>query len=143
MIERGRELFAVVPVDFFRYFQVQPTLWRLDYLLAACDHALAQGIGDAWSFEAMRWSRALPHYVSQYNWPTVHHGFLVQGELNKAAIAFLDRRNAMSAHRMLVREAIGVGSPTLFDLLQFLNRTKARIRGGLGRVKRAALAKAR
>jgi hypothetical protein len=142
-IERDGEMFAVVPSEFFRYFQVQPTLWHLDYLQVALDHALTRGITDAWSFEAMRWPQALPHYVSQYNWPTVHHGFLEQGKLNTAAIVYLDRRHAMGAYRMLVREAIGVESPTLFDSLQFLNRAKARIRGGLGRVKRAASTRAR
>lgn len=136
------ELFAVVPRDFFRYFQVQPTLWHLDYLQEACAWALTQGVTDAWNFEAMRWSRAQPHYVSQYNWPTVHHGFLEQGELNANAIAYLDRRNATDAHRMLVREAIGVESPLLFDFLQLLLRAKSRICAGLSRVKRGVLARA-
>lgn len=143
IIERGGEMFAVVPRDFFRYFQVQPTLWRLDYLQAVLDCALTQGLRDAWSFEAMRWPQALPHYVSQYNWPTVHHGFLEQGKLNRVAIDYLDRRRAMDVHRALVREAIGLGSPVLFGSLQFLAHAKLRIRRGLGRVKRSALTKTR
>lgn len=142
-IVRDGELFAVVPRDFFRYFQVQPTLWRFDYLQAACDYALTRGIADAWNFEAMRWTQAMPHYVSQYNWPTVHHGFLEQGKLNRAAIAYLDRCTAIGAHRMLIREAIGFESPLLFDSLQFLTRAKGHIRGGLSRMKRGALSRAR
>ena len=58
------ELLAMVPLDFFRYFQVQPTLWRFDYLEAACANAKPQGIADAWTFEAMRWPNAGRHYVS-------------------------------------------------------------------------------
>lgn len=137
------ELLAVVPPDFFRYFQVQPTLWRLDYLEEACSYAMAQGITDAWSFEAMRWPHARCHYVSRYDWPTVHHGFLVQGKLNPAAIAYLDRKRAECSHRALVREAIGIESPMLFDSIQMLIRTKRLIRCGLTGVKNRVTAKAR
>jgi hypothetical protein len=137
------ELLAAVPPDFFRYFQVQPTLWRLDYLEAACSYAMAQGIGDAWSFEAMRWPQAGRHYVSRYDWPTVHHGFLAQGKLNPAAIIYLDRKRAQRLHRVLVREAIGIESPILFDSIQMLIRTKQLIRRGLADVKNRVTAKAR
>jgi hypothetical protein len=136
------ELFAAVPPDFFRYFQVQPTLWRLDYLQAACAYARAMGISDVWSFEAMRWPKAEPHFVSRYDWPTVHHGFLAQGRLNPAAIAYLDRKQAAGPHRMLVREAIGIESPLLFDSIQALDRAKGMIRRGLAGVKRRVTAKA-
>ncbi|MFZ0426414.1 MAG: hypothetical protein WAL80_26360 [Xanthobacteraceae bacterium] len=136
------ELFAAVPRKFFRYFQVQPTLWRLDYLQAACAHAQAEGIGDVWAFEAMRWRKAEPHFVSRYDWPTVHHGFLAQGRLNPAAIAYLDRKQAPEPHRTLVREAIGIESPLLFDFIQALSRTKGLIRSGLAGVRRRVTAKA-
>jgi hypothetical protein len=137
------ELLAVVPHDFFRYFQVQPTLWRVDYLQAACTYARMQGISDAWAFEAMRWPQAGRHYVSRYDWPTVHHGFLVQGKINPAAIAYLDRKGGQRSYRALVREAIGVESPLLFDSLQMLIRTKRLIRHGLAGVKKRVTAKAR
>jgi hypothetical protein len=140
-LELSGELFAAVPADFFRYFQVQPTLWRLDYLEAVCAHALAQGVTDAWSFEAMRWPKAEKHYVSRYDWPTVHHGFLAQGKINSAAIAYLDRKRAAGSHRMLVREAIGIDSPLLFDSIQTLIRTKSLIRRGLAGVKKSVTAK--
>jgi len=141
--ELDGELLAVVPQDFFRYFQVQPTLWRLDYLEAACAYAMAQGITDAWAFEAMRWPNAGRHYVSQYDWPTVHHGFLVQGKLNPAAIVYLDRKRAKLSHRALVRDALGIESPMLFDSIQMLIRTKRLIRHRLAGVKRRVTAKAR
>jgi hypothetical protein len=140
VIERGGETFAVVPRDFFRYFQVQPTLWRLDYLQVACAHAATAGVNDAWSFEAMRWTGARQHYVSRYEWPTVHHGFLAQGRLNPPAIAYLDRKRAAAPHRALIREAIGVESPLLFDSLQALIRTKGLIRRGFDGVKRRVAA---
>jgi hypothetical protein len=140
--ELDGELFAAVPRDFFRYFQVQPTLWRLDYLQAACAYAQAEGIGDVWAFEAMRWPKAEPHFVSGYDWPTVHHGFLAQGRLNPAAIAYLDRKQAAALHRALVGEAIGIESPLLFDSLQTLSRTKSLIRRGLAGMKRRVTVKA-
>ncbi|HEX4410973.1 MAG TPA: hypothetical protein VH206_19560 [Xanthobacteraceae bacterium] len=136
IVTRNGESFAVVPRDFFRYFQVQPTLWRLDYLRAACAHAAAAGIKDPWSFEAMCWSDALQHYVSRYDWPTVHHGFLEQGRLNRAAVAYLDRKRAAAPHRVLVREAIGIESPLLFDSLQILIRAHGLIRRSFASVKR-------
>jgi hypothetical protein len=139
--ELDGELFAVVPRDFFRYFQVQPTLWRLDYLQAVCAQAQAGHISDVWAFEAMRWPKAEPHYVSRYEWPTVHHGFLAQGRLNPAAIAYLDRKRAAGPHRMLVREAIGIESPLLFDSIQTLARTKGVISRGLAGMKRRVTAK--
>ena len=143
ILELDGETLAVVPRDFFRYFQVQPTLWRFDYLEAACAHASAHGIADAWTFEAMRWPQAGRHYVSSYNWPTVHHGFLAQGRLNPAAILYLDRERAAISHRVLVREAIGVESPILFDSIQMLLRTQRRIRRGLAVVKGRVMEKAR
>lgn len=136
------EVFAVVPADFFRYFQVQPTLWRLDYLEQACAYAIAQGIKDAWAFEAMRWTEAGAHYVSRYDWPTVHHGFLIQGRLNPAAVVYLDRKRAGGPHRVLVREAIGIESPLLFNSIQTLIRAKSWIRRGLSGVKKRVAAKA-
>jgi hypothetical protein len=130
------EQFAVVPLEFFRYFQVQPSLWRFDYLLSACRNATALGISDAWAFEAMRWSGAGRHYVSKYDWPSVHHGFLAQGKLNPEAITYLDRKRAPRQHRALVRDAIGVESPLLFDALQILNRTKRLIGRSLAGMKK-------
>jgi len=141
-VELDGELLAVVPPDFFRYFQVQPALWRLDYLEAACVYAMAQGVTDAWAFEAMRWPNVGRHYVSRFDWPTVHHGFLVQGKLNPAAIVYLDRKRAAPSHRALVRDAIGIESPMLFDSIQMLIRTKRLIRRGLAGVKKRVSAKA-
>jgi hypothetical protein len=125
------ELLAVVPRDFFRYFQVQPTLWRIDYLLSACMNAMTLGISDAWTFEAMRWPDARRHYVSRYEWPSVHHGFLAQGKINPAAIVYLDRKRADRQHRDFVREAIGIGSPFLFDSIQMFIHAKRLARRGL------------
>ncbi len=86
---------------------------------------------------------AEPHYISQYDWPTVHHGFLAQGKLNPAAIAYLDRKGAAGPHRVLVREAIGIESPLLFDAIQAVMRAKGLIRRGLAGVKQRVTATAR
>jgi hypothetical protein len=94
----GLEEFAVVPSTFFRYFQVQPALWRVDYLLSALTYANRAAILDAWSFEALQFSDALPHYISRYRWPTVHHGFLAQGKVNDEAIRFAQSRSPLRQH---------------------------------------------
>jgi hypothetical protein len=80
--------FARVPEDFFRYNQCQPALWDLEYCLSLCDRALELGIDDPWSFEAMRLSGQPQHYVADYPWPTVHHGFRAAGRVNPEAIFF-------------------------------------------------------
>lgn len=141
IFEIDGELLAVVPRDFFRYFQVQPTLWRLDYLNAACAFARTQSINDAWAFEAMRWEEAGRHYISRYDWPSVHHGFLAQGRLNPEAIIFMDRKLAAQPFHALVRDAIGVDSPILFDAAQMLRRAKRSIRNKLSDAKRLAMMK--
>jgi hypothetical protein len=140
IVEFDGELLAVVPSDFFRYFQVQPTLWRLDYLQAACAKALAMRITDAWGFEAMRWPHAEQHYVSRYSWPTVHHGFLAQGRVNALAVTYLDRKRAPGPHRTLVRDAIRIESPALFDSIQMLIGAKRSIRHTLAGVKKRLMA---
>jgi hypothetical protein len=73
----------------------------------------------------------------------VHHGFLAQGRLNPEAIVYLDRGRAKTAHRALIRDAIGIGSPLLFDSIQTIVRTKRLIRRGLSGAKKRVLAKTR
>jgi hypothetical protein len=80
------EAFAVVPMDFFRYNQCQPSVWDLGYLEDLCAQALARGLDDPWSFENELFARQRPHFVSAYRWPTVHHGFLASGRVNPAAL---------------------------------------------------------
>lgn len=87
--EAGGRRFAIVPEDFFRYYQCQPALWDLDYLLAICDRALTLGIRDPWSFEALVPLAPPPHYISELSWPTVHHGFLASGKVNPEAALFM------------------------------------------------------
>ena len=109
----GRRL-AVVPRDFFRYFQVQPAFWNIEYLVQACEAALAGGIRDPWTFEAMRLDKAPQHYVADYNWPSVHHGFIASGKINPLAISYMSRALAAELHEQLIRETVGVNSPALF-----------------------------
>src|SRR5262249_30590393 len=98
---------------FFRYFQLQPAFWRIDYLIGVCRAAMARGITDPWTFEAMRLDDAEPHYVAAYDWPSVHHGFIAQGKINPAAISFMSRRAAPELHRQLICARVGCYSPTL------------------------------
>ena len=128
--EHGRRL-AVVPRDFFRYFQVQPAIWKLDYLLAACRQALAAGNPDAWSFEALRWPDAAQHYVADYRWPTVHHGFLASGKVNPEAIGFIDGTLAPELRTQLLRDSIGIASPALHRVLWASEKFGSRVLGRL------------
>ena len=110
----GSERFAAVPRDFFRYFQVQPTIWNIDYLIQACGVALERGIRNVWQFEAMHWDGAAQHYVADYHWPTVHHGFLAAGKVNPSAITYMDKAIGAELYVELIRDLIGVGSPMLY-----------------------------
>jgi len=130
IIANGQKL-AVVPRDFFRYFQVQPAFWRIEYLIAVCRHALDEGKHDAWGFEAMRWDGAARHYIADYNWPTVHHGFIASGKVNPEAIGFIDERVAPELRNQLLRDSIGVASPTLHRVLWASERFGARVLGRL------------
>jgi hypothetical protein len=120
--EIAGEILAVVPRDFFRYFQVQPTVWRRSYLEHACAAAIAADVLDPWQFEAMRLPAAEQHFVSGYNWPTVHHGFLVRGTINPSAIDFVDRERGNAIRRQLIRELVGDGSETLFKVQRAASR---------------------
>ena len=108
--------FAVVPRDFFRYFQLQPTLWRLEYLERVCVAAIAAKKRDPWRFETLRFQDAEQHYISTYDWPTVHHGFLVQGSVNPAAVHYADRAACLRLRRQLIEEVVGVNSEMLLML---------------------------
>ncbi len=78
--------FARVPPDFFRYNQCQPSLWDIDYYASLCDKALEQGIDNPWTFEATMFEHQPQHYIADYRWPSVHHGFMAQGAVNPEAI---------------------------------------------------------
>ena len=39
----------------------------------------------------MQWEGAAQHYVANYQWPTVHHGFLASGKANPSAIDYMDK----------------------------------------------------
>jgi len=103
----GRRL-AIVPRDFFRYFQVQPAWWNINYLVEACRTALDKGIRDPWAFEAMRWTEASPHYLAEYNWPSVHHGFMAAGKVNHSAISYISGTAAAKLKAQLIRDTIGI-----------------------------------
>jgi hypothetical protein len=113
-LEIAGETLGLVPMDFFRYFQVQPTIWRRKYLDHACAAAVATGVFDPWQFEALRLSTSEQHYVSGYSWPTVHHGFLVQGDINPAAIDFVDRKAGDAIRHQLIRHLVGTSGETIF-----------------------------
>lgn len=126
------ESIAAVPRTFFRYFQLQPTIWKIDYLIDVLTSAKAQEVTDPWNFEAISYAHAGQHYVSRYRWPTVHNGFMAQGRVNDKAIAFADRQVAGPLRHALIREAVGVDSEGLYKL----QLTQARARRLIGRVRR-------
>ena len=108
------DLFNAIPENHFTVV----VLDNVTELMTACKAALESGITDIWQFEAMQWDAAAQHYVSNYQWPTVHHGFLAAGRVNPAAIAYLDKEAGNQLHLQLIRDLIGVGSPLLYWLLQ-------------------------
>lgn len=112
------ETFARVPMDFFRYFQVQPTIWRVSYLDNACAVACAAGVFDPWGFEALRLPSSEQHYISRYSWPTVHHGFLAKGAINPAAIDYVDKSAGHSIRHRFIRDAVGIDSEAIYHLHQ-------------------------
>jgi len=130
----GRRL-AIVPREFFRYFAMQPAFWRLDYLVDACKAALERGIRDAWAFEAMQWEGAAQHYVADYNWPSVHHGFMAAGKINSTAISYMSRKAAPELHAQLLRAVIGIDNAAIYRLYRLCRQA-----GLLSRVSRAGKA---
>jgi hypothetical protein len=131
-----RESFAVVPQNFFRYFQVQPTLWRIDYLERILREAAERGIVDPWRFEALRLPEVEQHYISSYRWPTVHHGFLAQGKVNDAAIEYIGRGSAVGLRKALIA-GLGNKSEAAYLTATYTKRLKGRLLRLLGRVRNA------
>lgn len=121
-IVQGRRL-AVVSRNFFRYFQVQPAWWNLDYLLDACNAALHKGIRDPWAFEAMRWEGASQHYIADCNWPSVHHGFMAAGTVNHVAISYMSRATAAELHAELITDVVGTNSLALYEMVRWAAKT--------------------
>ena len=125
VVINGRRL-APVPRDFFRYFQVQPAYWSIEYLISACQAALAGGIRDAWAFEAMRLDGARQHYIADYNWPNVHHGFIAAGKVNPAAISYISAKVAPELRSRLIREVVGVNSVVIYRIWRLWRRGAGR-----------------
>jgi len=125
---------AKVPMNFFRYFQLQPSFWDLDYLIMICREAFEQRCFDPWSFESLSYNKRRQHYVSSYAWPCVHHGFLMRGRVNPEAINFIQMPQGREFRSFLLRQSIGLDSLTAFRVLQFLKW----LRGGILRRLRIA-----
>jgi hypothetical protein len=111
---------ARVPVNFFRYFQLQPSFWDLDYLIEICRVAVENRCFDPWSFESLSYGKSRQHYVSRYAWPSVHHGFLAHGKVNLEAIDFIQMPQGREFRSLLLRESIGFNSVIAFRLVRFL-----------------------
>lgn len=116
---------ARVPLNFFRYFQLQPSLWEIDYLIDVCREALEKKCLDPWSFESFVYSSPRQHYVSRYPWPSVHHGFLEKGKINLDAISFIQMPQGRKFRSFLLKEALGFDSILRFRINRFLSWGKA------------------
>jgi hypothetical protein len=125
---------ARVPANFFRYFQLQPSFWNLDYLVDVCREAAERQCTDPWSFEGFGYSKPRQHYVGRYAWPSVHHGFLMQGKVNPDAIDFIQMPQGREFRSLLLRESIGFDSVTAFRTLRFVKW----LHGGVSRRLRRA-----
>jgi hypothetical protein len=117
MLEDRR--FAVVPRNFFRYFALQPAYWDVQYLTSVCRAALDSEITDPWRFEQMAWDGARQHYVAEYKWASVHHGFMAAGKPNPAAIPYMSRTAVPELRQQLIREA-GFDSVFVYQLYRIL-----------------------
>jgi hypothetical protein len=106
VLESNRCRFARVPKAFFRYNQCQPALWETDYYLSVCNRMLELGIDDPWEFESMLLPGQPQHYVSEYAWPSVQHGFMAKGRINAEAIHFVrgDSLPMKTLRKVLVQE---------------------------------------
>jgi hypothetical protein len=111
---------ARVPLDFFRYFQLQPSFWDLDYLIEICHEAFEKQCFDPWAFESFNYGKPRQHFISRYEWPSVHHGFLAQGKVNPEAIDFIQMPQGREFRTLLLTESIGFDSVAAFRVLQFL-----------------------
>jgi hypothetical protein len=125
---------ARVPPNFFRYFQLQPSFWALDYLIEICHEAFKKRCFDPWSFESLTYGKLRQHYVSRYAWPCVHHGFLAKGKVNPEAIDFIQMPQGREFRSMLLKETIGFDSISAFRVLRSLKW----LRGGVFRRLRIA-----
>ncbi|WP_334860276.1 hypothetical protein [Nostoc sp.] len=66
--------FYQLPTNFPFYSQLQPAIWNVEYLINIRQHAYEQNTLEPWSFEKITLRKQ--HYVSEYSWPSVMHGFL-------------------------------------------------------------------
>jgi hypothetical protein len=95
------------PRDFSHYFSLQPGIWRVEYLISACEIALSRGQTTPWAFEELRWEAARPHFVSNYMWPSTHHGFMLHGKPNPGAIAAMNVSVCGALRKQLIADAFG------------------------------------
>ena len=96
-----------IPRGFSHYFSVQPGIWRLEYLIDACEVALSHGWTSPWAFEEMRWEAARPHLITSYVWPATHHGFLLHGRPNPGAIGAMNIGVCGELRKRLIADAFG------------------------------------
>jgi hypothetical protein len=87
--ESGDLALANVPREFFRFYQVQPAVWNLEYLDRVCRYAGQTGAASAWDFEEMLPGPPGRHAVAGYAWPCTHHGFLERGRVNYEALRIM------------------------------------------------------
>ena len=136
------ELFAAVPRDFFRYFQVQPTLWRLDYLQAACANALAKRIGDAWA--SRRCAGQGPSNTTSR--ATAGQPFITASSRKEKSMRRLSPIGSQARPRIASHPCPRHDwdrSPMLFDLIQMLISAKRVLPRTLARVKKRMTASRR
>jgi len=138
VVHKSGQRLAVVPEKFFRYFQVQPAFWDLDYLVAVCEEAEAKESLDAWTFEGFDYSAKRPHYVSAYDWPSVHHGFLAHGRANPEAIEALKMPEGRTLRDRLLRSSQRVPSMRLFYWLKGARYLRQRLRNAVHKARKLA-----
>lgn len=107
MMEIDGISFYRLPPDFPFYSQLQPAIWKVEYLQEICQHAYEQKTLDPWSFEKIFLGKQ--HYVSEYSWPSVMHGFLHAKHPVWEAIWKIKTPEGTKFRNNLIREYISWG----------------------------------
>lgn len=117
VVSIGGQRMAVMPPDYFRYNQVQPAIWRVDYLESLLGEAMRRGIEDPWAFERFCMPGQPHHYVADYRWPSRHCGYRRGGRVYLRALYAMKMPEGKELRDELLDERFPRLSPALRRVL--------------------------
>ena len=118
--------FHKVPDTFLYYCQLQPALWNRQYLVELLKKMINSGVKSPWEFEFFKSEEI--HLMSEYKWPNVLGGFIVDGRVNKKAINALDDNLLFKPLKDLLTRKFILEQPKLF-FRRLANHLKKKSRG--------------